>query len=169
MTYGAFQFIGPTYPTRELAFSPTIELLGRKLRISGQVDSKWGMKKLNNTKRHQCQAGISCQGLYNGAPLEEQAKAVAAAASIFTGFYEDGSFTRLREMAVSYQMPDRWAKALRASRWNLVLTGRNLGVWTPFTGVDPETTVGNSDTRGNEEFFSTPPMRYWTFRMNFNF
>jgi TonB-linked SusC/RagA family outer membrane protein len=169
MTYGDFQFIGPTYPTRELAFSPTIELLGRKLRISGQVDSKWGMKKLNNTKRHQCQAGISCQGLYNGAPLEEQAKAVAAAASIFTGFYEDGSFTRLREMAVSYQMPDRWAKALRASRWNLVLTGRNLGVWTPFTGVDPETTVGNSDTRGNEEFFSTPPMRYWTFRMNFNF
>ena len=103
MTYGAFQFIGPTYPTRELAFSPTIELLGRKLRISGQVDSKWGMKKLNNTKRHQCQAGISCQGLYNGAPLEEQAKAVAAAASIFTGFYEDGSFTRLREMAVSYR------------------------------------------------------------------
>jgi TonB-linked SusC/RagA family outer membrane protein len=169
MTYGAFQFIGPTYPTRELAFSPTIELLGRKLRISGQVDSKWGMKKLNNTKRHQCQGGISCQGLYAGAPLEEQAKAVAAAASIFTGFYEDGSFTRLREMAVSYQMPDRWAKALRASRWNLVLTGRNLGVWTPFTGVDPETTVGNSDTRGNEEFFSTPPMRYWTFRMNFNF
>ena len=49
------------------------------------------------------------------------------------------------------------------------LCRRNLGVWTPFTGVDPETTVGNSDTRGNEEFFSTPPMRYWTFRMNFNF
>ncbi|MBU6364701.1 MAG: SusC/RagA family TonB-linked outer membrane protein [Gemmatimonadetes bacterium] len=169
MTYGDFKYVGPTYPTRELAFSPTIELLGRKLRISGQVDRKWGMLKLNNTKRHQCQAGISCQGLYNGAPLAEQAKAVAAAASVFTGFYEDGSFTRLREMAVSYQLPDSWAKAVRASRWNVVLTGRNLGVWTPFTGVDPETTVGNSDTRGNEEFFSTPPMRYWTFRMNLNF
>jgi hypothetical protein len=169
MTYGANQFIGATYPTREVAFSPTIELLNRKLRISGQLDSKWGMKKLNNTKRHQCQAGQSCQGLYAGAPLEEQAKAVAAAASIFTGFYEDGSFTRFRELAVSYTMPTKWANALRADRWNVVLTGRNLGVWTPFTGVDPETTVGNSDTRGNEEFFSTPPMRYMTFRMNFNF
>jgi hypothetical protein len=51
----------------------------------------------------------------------------------------------------------------------VVLTGRNLGVWTPFTGVDPETTVGNGDQRGNEEFFSTAPMRYFTFRMNFNF
>jgi hypothetical protein len=66
-------------------------------------------------------------------------------------------------------MPNGWAKALKAERWNLVLTGRNLGVWTPFTGVDPETTVGNGDQRGNEEFFSTPPMRYFTFRMNFNF
>lgn len=169
MTYGANQFIGPTFPTREVAFTPTLELLGRKLRISGQMDSKWGMKKLNNTKRHQCQAGISCQGLYQGAPLEEQAKAVAAAASIFTGFYEDGSFTRFRELSLSYQMPNSWAKALKAERWNLVLTGRNLGVWTPFTGVDPETTVGNGDQRGNEEFFSTPPMRYFTFRMNFNF
>jgi TonB-linked SusC/RagA family outer membrane protein len=169
MTYGANTFIGPSFPTRELAFTPTLELLGRKLRISGQLDSKWGMKKLNNTKRHQCQAGFSCQGLYAGAPLEEQAKAVAAAASVFTGFYEDGSFTRFRELSVSYQMPNAWAKALKAERWNLVLTGRNLGVWTPFTGVDPETTVGNGDQRGNEEFFSTPPMRYFTFRMNFNF
>ena len=169
MTYGANQFVGATYPMREVAFTPTIELLNRKLRISGQLDSKWGMKKLNNTKRHQCQAGQSCQGLYAGAPLEEQAKAVAAAASIFTGFYEDGSFTRFRELAVSYTMPTKWANALRADRWNVVLTGRNLGVWTPFSGVDPETTVGNGDQRGNEEFFSTPPMRYITFRMNFNF
>ena len=169
MTYGANTFIGPTLPTREMAFTPTLELFGRKLRISGQMDSRWGMKKLNNTKRHQCQGGISCEGLYAGAPLEEQAKAVAAAASVFTGFYEDGSFTRFRELSLSYQMPNAWAKALKAERWNLVLTGRNLGVWTPFTGVDPETTVGNGDQRGNEEFFSTPPMRYWTFRMNFNF
>ncbi|WP_396204576.1 SusC/RagA family TonB-linked outer membrane protein [Gemmatimonas sp.] len=169
MTYGANQFIGPSFPTREVAFSPTVELLNKKLRISGQLDSKWGMKKLNNTKRHQCQAGVSCQGLYTGAPLEEQAMAVAAAASVFTGFYEDGSFTRFRELSVAYTMPDKWAKAVRAERWNVVFTGRNLGVWTPFTGVDPETTVGNGDQRGNEEFFSTPPMRYWTLRMNFNF
>ncbi len=169
MTYDTLQFIGPTYPTRELAFTPTIELLGRKLRISGQLDRKWGMQKLNNTKRHQCQAGGSCQGLFAGAPLEEQAKAVAAASSIFTGFYEDGSFTRFREASVSYQMPVKWANAFKAERWNIILTGRNLGVWTPFTGVDPETTVGNGDTRGNEEFFSTPQMRYFTLRMNFNF
>ena len=164
-------FAGPTYPTREFAFSPTVELFGRKLRLNAQFDRKWGMLKLNNTLRHMCQGGQSCRGLYDpSAPLEMQAAARAIADRGFlTGFYEDGSFTRFRELSVSYTMPDSWARSLRASRWNVVLTGRNLAVWTPFTGLDPETTVGNSDTRGNEEFFSTPPMRTWTFRMNFSF
>jgi TonB-linked SusC/RagA family outer membrane protein len=163
-------FIGPSFPTREFAFAPSIELFDRKLRINTQWDRKWGMLKLNNTLRHMCQGGQSCRGLYDReAPLAQQAAAQAAQRGIFTGFYEDGSFTRFRELSVSYQMPDTWARSLRATRWNVVLTGRNLAVWTPFTGLDPETTVGNSDTRGNEEFFSTPPMRAWTFRMNFTF
>ena len=173
LTYNAGDtavFIGPTYPTREVAISPTLQLFNRKLRIAGQIDSKWGMRKFNNTKRHQCQGGQSCQGRYDtNASLEEQALSVAAQNSVFTGFFEDGSFTRFRELSVSYEMPTRWANAVRADRWLVVLTGRNLGVITPFTGVDPETAVGNGDTRGNEEFFSQPPLRTFTFRMNFNF
>jgi hypothetical protein len=72
-------------------------------------------------------------------------------------------------VALSYQMPQSWARALKAQRWNLIFTGRNLAVWTPFTGLDPETTQSNTDNRGNEEFFSTPLMRTWTLRMNFNY
>jgi TonB-linked SusC/RagA family outer membrane protein len=164
-------YIGPSFATREFAFSPSIEMLNRKLRINAQFDRKWGMLKLNNTLRHMCQGGQSCRGLFDQtAPLEEQARARAATdRGVFTGFYEDGSFTRFRELSVAYTMPDRWARSLRATRWNVVLTGRNLAVWTPFMGLDPETTVGSSDTRGNEEFFSTPPMRTWTFRMNFTY
>jgi uncharacterized membrane protein YhdT len=66
-------------------------------------------------------------------------------------------------------MPSRWAQAVRASRWNVILTGRNLAVWTPFSGLDPETTSFNNDGNANEEFFSTPPLQMWTFRMNFSF
>ncbi len=164
------QFVGPSFPTREFAVAPTIELLDRKLRISAQIDRKWGMLKLNNTLRHQCQGGNSCRGRMDPtAPLEMQAAAIAANAGVFTGMYEDGSFTRLRELAVSYQLPQSWARAVKAQRWNLIMTGRNLAVWTPFSGVDPESTQSNSDNRGNEEFFSTPLMRTWTVRMNFNY
>ena len=69
---------GATFPTRELAFTPSIELLNHKLRISSQIDSKWGFKKFNNTLRHQCQNGVTCRGRYDqSAPLEMQAAALA--------------------------------------------------------------------------------------------
>jgi TonB-linked SusC/RagA family outer membrane protein len=164
-------FIGATYPTRELAFSPSIELFNRKLRISGQVDSKWGFRKFNNTRRHMCQGGASCRGLYDkSAPLEEQAAALATnQRNVFGGMFEKGDFTRFREASIAYELPTSLARRARAQRLNLVLTGRNLGVITNYTGVDPEAAANNSDTRGNEEFFATPPLRYITFRLNANF
>lgn len=163
-------FQGTSFPTREIAFSPSIELLNRKLRISSQFDSKWGFKKFNNTLRHQCMNGVSCRGRYDkSASLQEQAFALATSQSVFTGMFEDGAFTRWREASVSYEMPTKWANAVRAERWNVVLTGRNLGVKTKYKGVDPEAAASNNDQRGNEEYFATPPLRYVTFRMNFSF
>jgi len=64
---------------------------------------------------------------------------------------------------------DARANALRAERWSVILTGRNLGVSTKYSGVDPEASASNTDTRGGEEYFATPPLRYFTFRMNFSF
>ena len=166
------KFIGPSFPTKEMAFSPNIELLNHKLRISSQIDRKWGNRKFNNTLRHQCQGGSSCRGLYDlTSPLDVQAGAIAAnsSAGIFTYMDEDGAFARWRELSVSYDMPTSLARKFKSDRWNIVFTGRNLAKWTKYTGVDPEATVGNDDARGNEEYFSTAPMRVFSLRMNFSF
>ena len=161
---------GSTFPTRELAFSPSLELLNRKLRISTQFDSKSNFLKFNNTLRHQCMNGVTCRGRYDRtASLQEQANALATSRSVFSGMFEDGAFTRWRELSVSYELPTKWANAVRSERWNVVLTGRNLAVWTNYTGVDPEAAANNQDQRGNEEYFSTPLLRYFTVRMNFSF
>jgi TonB-linked SusC/RagA family outer membrane protein len=164
-------FVGPSFPTRELAFSPTVELFNRKLRLSGQVDSKWGFRKFNNTRRHMCQGGASCRGLYDkSAPFEEQAAALAVnQPGIFYGMFEKGDFTRFREASAAFELPTSLARRARASRLSLVLTARNLGVITDYTGVDPEASRDNSDTRGNEEYFATPPLRYLTLRLNATF
>jgi hypothetical protein len=66
-------------------------------------------------------------------------------------------------------MPQAWASLVRAQRWSVIFTGRNLGVKTNYTGVDPEAAQSNSDQRGNEEYFSTPPLRTFMLRMNFTF
>ena len=164
-------FQGNTYPTREATVSPTIELFDKKLRVSGQMDSKWGFKKFNNTLRHQCQNAVSCRGRYDqSASLQLQANALATTQAVYTGMYEDASFTRFRELSVAYQLPTRWASAVRASRWAVILTGRNLGVRTKYSGVDPEAvSAANNDANGNEDYLNTPPLRTLLLRMNFTF
>jgi len=163
-------FQGATFPTREVAFTPSLDLFNRKLRITTQFDTKWNFLKFNNTLRHQCMNGVTCRGRYDqSVGLEQQAFALATSQAVYTGMFEDGAFTRWRELSVAYDMPDKWANSLKASRWSVVLTGRNLGVSTKYTGVDPEAAQSNSDQRGNEEYFSTPPLRIITLRMNFTF
>ena len=163
-------FIGPTAPTHEFALSPRLELLHRKLAIAAQFDHKDGMTKFYNTLRHRCQGGASCQGLWDpNASLEDQAAAVADNLNIYTGFFKNGEFTRFRELSVTYQLPDAFASKIHSSRASIIGTGRNLHVWTAYPGIDPEATVGNGDARGSEEYFSTPPLRFFTLRLNLNF
>jgi hypothetical protein len=164
-------FKGPSFPTHELALTPRVELLHRKLAVSAQFDHKDGSTKFYNTLRNGCQGGASCEGLYDpNASLAMQAATVATSSfGVYDGMMFNGAFTRFRELAVSYQLPDRLTSAIHASRAAVIGTGRNLAVWTPYPGTDPEQTVGNADQRGNEEFFSTPPLRYFTFRLNLTF
>ena len=165
-------YFGPSFPTMEFAVNPRIEMFKRKLAISAQLDHKQGMNKFNNTLRHQCAGRSVVPGFLGSERVARRAGAHDRGEQLlasYTGMYENGRFTRLREVAVSYQLPDRLANRIRASRASIVAAGRNLHVWTPYTGVDPEATVGNGDQRGNEEYFSTPPLRYFTVRLNLNF
>jgi len=164
-------FRGPSFPTHELAFSPRLELFHRKLAISTQFDHKDGMTKFYNTLRHRCQGGQNCQGLWDpNASLETQAAAVADGAyNVYSGMMFNGEFTRWRELAVSYELPERFASKIHASRAQIIGTGRNLHVWTAYPGIDPEAAAATNDVRGNEEYFATPPLRYFTVRLNLNF
>jgi TonB-linked SusC/RagA family outer membrane protein len=164
-------YVGPTTPTMEFAINPRVELLRRKLSFSAQIDHKQGNLKFNNTLRHQCQGGLSCEGFWNPqATLESQARTIAVNNyAVYTGMYENGMFTRLREVAATYQLPDALAARVNVRRASITAAGRNIHVWTKYTGVDPEMTVGNGDSRGTEEYFGTPPLRYFTVRLNLNF
>jgi TonB-linked SusC/RagA family outer membrane protein len=54
------------------------------------------------------------------------------------GFYEDASFVRLKDVALSYQVPPRVARRLGAGSLRLYVDGRNLWTSTRWTGLDPE-------------------------------
>jgi hypothetical protein len=53
-------------------------------------------------------------------------------------YVEDAGFVKLREIALHFAAPTRWAEALGASRLDISLAGRNVATWTNYSGLDPE-------------------------------
>jgi TonB-linked SusC/RagA family outer membrane protein len=53
-------------------------------------------------------------------------------------FIEDGSFTKLRYVTLSYQFPKKILENISLSSLELYATGRNLFTITNYSGVDPE-------------------------------
>ncbi len=53
-------------------------------------------------------------------------------------FYEDGSYLRLREVVLTYKLPQRISQKIGATRTRIYLAGTNLYTLTRYTGFDPE-------------------------------
>jgi TonB-linked SusC/RagA family outer membrane protein len=94
--------------------------------------------------------------------------------SVFNGpqasAFEDGGFTKLREVSVAYLWDTPLVDRLGFSSVELRLAGRNLHTWTKYSGVDPETSVGSaafSVIRG-VDYFNIPQTRSYvlTFTLN---
>ena len=51
---------------------------------------------------------------------------------------ENGKFLRFRELSLTYNVPAPYAGKLGLRYLSLTAAGRNLALWTPYTGVDPE-------------------------------
>ena len=79
-------------------------------------------------------------------------------------YIEDASYIRLREVALSYSAPESVARLMRAKSASFTLAGRNLALWTDYSGLDPETTF--SDTT---EFFTVPAERRLSFRVSLTY
>jgi hypothetical protein len=84
---------------------------------------------------------------------------------------QPGAFVRLREASAQYTFaPELASKLLRARSLNLVVTARNLKLWTKYRGTDPES--GFNTTQGTEtpqEFQTVGPPSYFIVRLNVGF
>jgi hypothetical protein len=86
---------------------------------------------------------------------------------------EDGSFLKLRELSVSYNITpnqmDRFGlgNILRDARISVV--GRNLLTFTGYTGSDPEVGLGTNVTFNRVHEFAYPHFRTYTVSMQLRF
>ncbi|AZQ64345.1 SusC/RagA family TonB-linked outer membrane protein [Flammeovirga pectinis] len=91
----------------------------------------------------------------------------------FTGpgsqFIEDATSTRLRELTMSYSLSmPQLKKALKVSSIDLSITGRNLFIWTDYSGIDPETNLTGASNGRGLDYFNNPSTKSWVFTAAFN-
>jgi TonB-linked SusC/RagA family outer membrane protein len=88
-------------------------------------------------------------------------------------YVQDGSYLKLREVNLSYNLPDGFTSALfgRSIRTARVsLTGRNLLRITPYAGLDPEVSnFGNQAIVRNIDVAPFPPSRSFFFSIDLGF
>jgi hypothetical protein len=168
-------FRGYTQPKHIITATPGFELLNRKLRLQAVFDYRGGYKAYNNTERIRCVSRQNCNGLQNpNSSLEEQAMVVATLvhpSKTLDGFFQDGDFVKLREASVRWSLPQRAATLLRARNADMIFSGRNLGTWSKYRGIDPENnfqaTANTADT--GSDFQTIGLASYWTLRFNIGF
>ncbi|MCZ4224933.1 SusC/RagA family TonB-linked outer membrane protein [Pedobacter rhodius] len=70
---------------------------------------------------------------------------------------EDGSFIRLSNITLGYNLPKAFIKKARMSAVRVYASGSNLALWTKYKGPDPEINVSSSATVLGYDL-GTPPM-----------
>jgi hypothetical protein len=173
---------GNAYPDFTMTFINNVTLWN-KLNISMQWDWYHGNEIYNLTKqwmyRDRVQKDFDKSITING----ETGAFVNFYNSLYnsvqrTGwFVEDGSFWRLRDLTLTYQLGSAikvpWIKGMA-----ITASGRNLFTITKYEGLDPEATSAQ-DSQGNRsvgagsnigaDYFSIPNLRSYQFGINLQF
>lgn len=96
---------------------------------------------------------------------------------ISSRFVEDGSYVRLKNIALGYNLPSEIAEQIRMERVRLSVSAQNLLTFTKYSGLDPEVNYygadGDNNTSSNTvrgfDFGNYPTVRSVSFSLNLTF
>ena len=82
-------------------------------------------------------------------------------------FVEDGSFLRLNNLQLSYNVPKKTIKKLGLNSLSAYVTMNNLFCWTKYSGIDPE--ISGATYSPTTDSATTPRSKSITASLNFGF
>ncbi|HEX6559617.1 MAG TPA: SusC/RagA family TonB-linked outer membrane protein [Longimicrobiales bacterium] len=95
------------------------------------------------------------QGWFNGGP---NGNGGGNQGGPISAHLEDATNTRLREISVGYSFKQAWVSKIAGSRqMDVKVSGRNLRLWTDYSGLDPETNLGGAQNANRGiDWFNNP-------------
>ena len=82
---------------------------------------------------------------------------------------EDGSFLRIKEITLSYNIPPKWCKKVFLKSANVYISGTNLLTWSKYSGYDPEVNTSTSPFIQGVDNGAFPKSRSYNLGVNFTF
>jgi TonB-linked SusC/RagA family outer membrane protein len=172
---GEAEYIGPALPTWQRSVFADVRI-GEFLTISTLVEGRGGHYTGNDSEAFRCQNSwfaYGCGGYGDpNATVDEQARAIADTfLGTPYGFIEEADFWRWRELSVTFNVPESLGRSVPAlDGLRVTLAGRNLALFTDYTGLDPETVEGGGNANFSQSEFNTqPPVRYFMLRFDYSF
>jgi TonB-dependent starch-binding outer membrane protein SusC len=177
----SLEFLGNFLPSFEGSFSNTFTVM-RNLRLSGLVDWKSDFYIYNNSAQfRERQMGTGERWVTrNDLPADERLRrfgpfvdaetgAAISTGNVWQEYIEPADFVRLREVALTYTLPQNVARMFRTSSASVTLAGRNLALWTDYTGGDLELDSSADLEFARSDFLTVPQPRRWVARVNLQF
>ncbi|HZG42422.1 MAG TPA: TonB-dependent receptor, partial [Longimicrobium sp.] len=143
-------FFGGALPTRTLSWDNNFRVF-RNLRMGAQLDYQGGHYQLNLTRRTRTMDGLvrevilTPQSTAADSLRRELLQGTVVGNAAGAQYIEKRDFVKLRELSVSYSLPQRFTRGFGSDQVVFSLAGRNLHTWTDYTGTDPEVNADNSD------------------------
>ncbi len=110
------------------AFRKSNPVIGRNVRAAAEVEAT--IENPSSTADQRVDAAMT---------WATELKALSPASGLNSA--EVGDFVRWREASLTYRAPTSFARRLGLSSLSFVLKGRNLVLWTGYSGIDPEANV----------------------------
>ncbi len=137
-------YLGHSTPTFTGSWSNTFTLL-RSFRLYAMLDAAKGYRRLDNNIRIRCQLFHTCLEYVQPQNTDPRLLAQYFSGGPLRDFtINDASYVKFRELSLSYDVPANVAARLGAHGASLTGSARNLGMWTRYTGIDPESQFVNS-------------------------
>lgn len=84
-------------------------------------------------------------------------------------FVQDTDWVRLRSATFSYNLNPNWFDSSFIEGGSININARNLWFWTPYEGVDPETSLQGTGNAQGFDYFNMPSTRSVSFGLNLTF
>ncbi len=165
---GTEGLVGDASPDFQMAFSSDIDI--KRFTVGFLFDWKQGGDIVNLTEFLYDAGQNSIDYLDEGGGADRQD---AFGQGLTKTYVQDGSYLKLRELNLSYNLPNSFTQSVFGSSVRyarLTLAGRNLLRFTGYRGLDPEVSnFGNQAIVRNIDVAPFPPSRSFFFSVDLGF